>query len=511
MLVFTVLPPVGLTFVSPGCSWYEANMLGGCLRPSARADCSAPAPRSKRNAFSRARLAVIIPYRGQPSASKRESFQALCERLPKHLHGSGIRHHLLAINQVDNHPFNRAALANVGYRVMASGGRRAGLRPDDTRRFDYLAVHDVDRMPVAAGTNTSCNAPISQYYAFPARAPRVLHPNSYTGGVLVIQTELFERVNGFSNKFWGWGHEDNELYLRLRWCGLRPEQAPAVDWCMEHHDCAQCQRAKELHRAEHSNLVSASTADQTLTGLRAETRLIALLRERITHPERFMHSDGLTVTNFSAASRPQRFTCGNRTLHVLDVRLHRDRDDESGCAVDGSARDDGCISSIDPQTLPGALLAVAKSGLPRDVRFSHVVGATRGRAMYNYHYELDVQTEVLRSAGRHRLVAVDTNPAKASTLDSARHALYRIAICFQEWQRRGAPDTTRYQLLWRAKRMNDKHALASEDTMFHLTREFKYAGHFPCTLHRPPPTASVTHSRNHSSKEAGAGVTAKED
>jgi predicted glycosyltransferase involved in capsule biosynthesis len=34
------------------------------------------------------------------------------------------------------------------------------------------------------------------------------------GGVEAIWKEHFEKVNGFSNKYWGWGGEDDDLYHR---------------------------------------------------------------------------------------------------------------------------------------------------------------------------------------------------------------------------------------------------------------------------------------------------------
>ena len=35
------------------------------------------------------------------------------------------------------------------------------------------------------------------------------------GGVLNIRTEHFLAVNGYSNLYWGWGAEDDDLYYRL--------------------------------------------------------------------------------------------------------------------------------------------------------------------------------------------------------------------------------------------------------------------------------------------------------
>ena len=37
----------------------------------------------------------------------------------------------------------------------------------------------------------------------------------YFGGVSAMSKEQFLRVNGFSNKFWGWGGEDDDMYNRI--------------------------------------------------------------------------------------------------------------------------------------------------------------------------------------------------------------------------------------------------------------------------------------------------------
>ncbi len=40
-------------------------------------------------------------------------------------------------------------------------------------------------------------------------------PWKYFGGVTALSLNDFQRINGFSNSFWGWGGEDDMLYRRV--------------------------------------------------------------------------------------------------------------------------------------------------------------------------------------------------------------------------------------------------------------------------------------------------------
>lgn len=47
----------------------------------------------------------------------------------------GVPFHIFVVNQVDRHRFNRASLINVGFL-------------NAKRSFDYIAMHDVDLLPL---------------------------------------------------------------------------------------------------------------------------------------------------------------------------------------------------------------------------------------------------------------------------------------------------------------------------------------------------------------------------
>ena len=49
----------------------------------------------------------------------------------------------------------------------------------------------------------------------------------YTGGVTAIARDVFTRLNGFSNSFYGWGGEDDDLNRRLRRHNVTVARYPA--------------------------------------------------------------------------------------------------------------------------------------------------------------------------------------------------------------------------------------------------------------------------------------------
>jgi predicted glycosyltransferase involved in capsule biosynthesis len=38
----------------------------------------------------------------------------------------------------------------------------------------------------------------------------------YFGGVTMFPSSIFEAINGYSNEYWGWGYEDDDLLFRCK-------------------------------------------------------------------------------------------------------------------------------------------------------------------------------------------------------------------------------------------------------------------------------------------------------
>lgn len=147
------------------------------------------------------KLALLIPFR--------DRFDELLQFVPymtTFLNKQLIPHHIFILNQIDKYRFNRASLINVGFKYVFS---------TNPIKYDYIGMHDVDLLPL--NDNLKYEYPIDGplHIASPELHPKY-HYQTFVGGILLIRCEHFEKVNGMSNRYWGWGLEDDEFYVRLK-------------------------------------------------------------------------------------------------------------------------------------------------------------------------------------------------------------------------------------------------------------------------------------------------------
>lgn len=154
------------------------------------------------------KLAILVPFR-----DRFDELLQFAPHLTDFLKRQEIPHHIFILNQADKYRFNRASLINTGFLYTQHD-------------FDYIAMHDVDLLPQNDHLNYSYPG---EGNVFHVAAPE-LHPKynyaTFVGGILLVTREDFRRVNGMSNRYWGWGLEDDEFYTRLKEAAIkvrRPE------------------------------------------------------------------------------------------------------------------------------------------------------------------------------------------------------------------------------------------------------------------------------------------------
>jgi hypothetical protein len=143
------------------------------------------------------KIGICIPYR-----NRKEHIDKLIPHLSKHLTNQGIDHGFYVGHQVDEKLFNRGTMKNIAAKYAFEDG------------CDYVAFHDVDMLP-----------DVNADYSYPEEHPIHIATKlskynygmgyeQYFGGVVLITKEQVYDTNGYSNNYWDWGQEDDDLFWR---------------------------------------------------------------------------------------------------------------------------------------------------------------------------------------------------------------------------------------------------------------------------------------------------------
>ena len=160
----------------------------------------------------RHKVAIIVPYR-----DREPHLRAFLLNIHKFLQKQQIEYGIYIVEQSGNQPFNRAMLMNVG-------AMEAVKQHSD---YQCYIFHDVDLLPEDDRNLYTC--PIQPRHmsvsidSFLYRLPY----DDIFGGVSAMTVSQFKAVNGFSNLFWGWGGEDDDMANRLRLKKLFISRYPA--------------------------------------------------------------------------------------------------------------------------------------------------------------------------------------------------------------------------------------------------------------------------------------------
>ncbi len=139
------------------------------------------------------KLAIIVPYRDRKDHLKKfiPSIES-CDFL------EGIDYEILIVEQEEGKPFNRGKLLNVG--------------AIQSHTASYYCFHDVDMLPLISDysyvSNPTHLAGEAEQFGFK------LPYQGYFGGVTLFDKHSFIKVNGYSNDYWGWGAEDDDVMFR---------------------------------------------------------------------------------------------------------------------------------------------------------------------------------------------------------------------------------------------------------------------------------------------------------
>lgn len=170
----------------------ENTMLspGGRYKP---ADCLA-----------RHRVAIIIPFRDREIHLK-----IFLKNIHPFLRRQQIDYGIFVVEMASNIKFNRALLMNVGF-------------VEAMKQYDYqcFIFHDVDLLPEDDRNLYTCPQTPRHMSVAIDRMKYKLPYSQIFGGVSAIATDHFKKINGFSNIYFGWGGEDDDMYRRILYSNL---------------------------------------------------------------------------------------------------------------------------------------------------------------------------------------------------------------------------------------------------------------------------------------------------
>ncbi|TKS79330.1 Beta-1,4-galactosyltransferase 1 [Collichthys lucidus] len=150
------------------------------------------------------KVAIIIAFR-----NRHEHLKHWLYYLHPILERQQLDYGVYIINQDGEGVFNRAKLMNVGF-VEA-------LKEYD---YDCLVFSDIDLVPMDDRNLYRCFQNPRHLSVAIDKFNFQLPYGTNFGGVISLSKSQFLKINGFSNTFWGWGGEDDDIYQRVIFHGM---------------------------------------------------------------------------------------------------------------------------------------------------------------------------------------------------------------------------------------------------------------------------------------------------
>ncbi|XP_055533807.1 beta-1,4-N-acetylgalactosaminyltransferase bre-4 [Wyeomyia smithii] len=163
-----------------------------------------------RECSARDRVAIIVPYRDRD-----QHLPVFLKNLHPLLMKQQIEYGVYIVEQSAGTSFNRASLMNIGF-----------VEAMKQKNWDCMVFHDVDLLPMDDRNLYTCpDQPRHMSVAVDTFGFKLPY-NTIFGGVSAMTVKQFRTVNGFSNAFWGWGGEDDDMSNRLKHVGFHIARYP---------------------------------------------------------------------------------------------------------------------------------------------------------------------------------------------------------------------------------------------------------------------------------------------
>ncbi len=195
---------VGRIFVNLSApTWKELEAMHPELQPGGRW--------KPKHCRARSRVAIVVPY-----LNRDENLRIFLQHMHPFLQKQQLEYGIFLAEPIWERAnrkleFNRGLMRNIGFKEATKKGE-----------YDCVVFHDLDLLPEVDYNSYGCpSRPRHMCVALNYHNYKPLAAGAIFGGVVSFRTEHFLQANGYSNLFFGWGGEDDDLYRRSRTSGLR--------------------------------------------------------------------------------------------------------------------------------------------------------------------------------------------------------------------------------------------------------------------------------------------------
>jgi hypothetical protein len=148
------------------------------------------------------KLAICVPH-----YNREEHLKKFIPHMDKFFKDKDIEYKIFVANQV--YPdsvsgFNRGTAKNVAFDVAQKEG------------YDYFCFHDIDMLPEDDSCDYSYPKNVEHLAVHVAQFDYGLKYQEYFGGAILFTKKQCERINGYSNGYFNWGMEDDDLLFRVK-------------------------------------------------------------------------------------------------------------------------------------------------------------------------------------------------------------------------------------------------------------------------------------------------------
>ena len=138
-------------------------------------------------------LVIILPVR-----DREEDIKDYLENMIPIFNYQNIDYKIFIIEQSEKKKFNKGKINNIGFIEAIK----------DNENYKRFLFNDIDNYPLKINIidyNTNIKG-IHHLFGNP----------KWLGGFFMTDKKTFEKINGYSNNFWGWGGEDKDLQYRIK-------------------------------------------------------------------------------------------------------------------------------------------------------------------------------------------------------------------------------------------------------------------------------------------------------